>query len=147
MKQGDLNMASKTDQAFLQKQRTGHLATVDGQGRPVVVPFCFVYDGKAFYSPIDEKPKSVSPEKLRRTRNIRANPEVALVIDHYEEDWSRLQFVLIRGRARILHSGKEHARAVALLRKKYLQYRRMRIEDRPMLKIVPWRIFRWKAEK
>ena len=138
---------SKKDQTFLQKQRIGHLATVDAQGRPVVVPFCFAFDGKAFYSSIDEKPKTVSPERLRRARNIRANPEVALVIDHYDEDWGRLQFVLIRGRARILHSGKEHARAVALLRKKYHQYRRMRIEDRPMLKIVPWKIFRWKAEE
>ncbi len=140
-------MSSKADEVFLQKQRLGHLATVDALGRPVVVPFCFVYDGKAFYSSIDEKPKKVSPEKLRRAQNIRANPEVALVIDRYEEDWSRLRFVLIRGRARILYSGKEHARAIALLRKKYAQYRRMRIEGRPVLKIVPWRIFRWEATK
>ena len=140
-----MRMSSKADEAFLQKQRIGHLATVDAQGRPVVVPFCFAYDGKAFYSSLDEKPKRVAPENLRRVQNIRANPQVALVLDRYEEDWSRLRFVLIRGRARILRSGKEHDRAVTLLRKKYLQYRRMRIENRPVLKIVPWKVFRWGA--
>src|SRR5881397_2797005 len=103
-------MSANVDENFLRTQRVGHLATVDARGRPLVVPFCFVYDGKAFYSSLDEKPKSVSPEKLKRVRNIRANPEVALVIDHYDENWSRLKFVLIRGRAKILYSGKEQAR-------------------------------------
>lgn len=136
-------MTANSLRAFLLKQRIGHLATVDAQSRPVVVPLCFAYDGAAFYSSLDEKPKRVSPEKLRRARNIRANPEVALVLDHYEEDWSRLKFVLIRGRARILHSGKEHARAVKLLREKYPQYRTMRLETRPVLKIVPWKMHHW----
>lgn len=126
--------------------RVGHLATVDAKGRPVVVPCCFVYDGKAFYSSVDEKPKSVAPERLARSRNIRANPQVALALDHYEEDWSRLTFVLIRGRARLLHSGKEHRRALALLRRKYPQYRKMRLEDRPLIKIVPWKTWHWAAQ-
>ncbi len=139
-------MLAKVDEKFLRAQRVGHLATVDARGRPVVVPFCFVYDGKAFYSSLDEKPKKVSPEKLRRARNIRVNPEVAVVIDHYEEDWGKLKFVLIRGRARILYSGKEHARAVELLRKKYAQYRRMRLENRPVVKIIPWGIREWTAD-
>ncbi|PYU89281.1 MAG: TIGR03668 family PPOX class F420-dependent oxidoreductase [Acidobacteria bacterium] len=139
-------MSANVDENFLRTQRVGHLATVDARGRPVVVPFCFVYDGKAFYSSLDEKAKKVSPEKLRRTQNIRVNPEVALVIDHYEEDWGKLKFVLIRGRARILYSGKEHGRAIELLREKYAQYRSMRLENRPVLKIVPWRIREWTAE-
>jgi len=139
-------MSANVDENFLRTQRVGHLATVDARGRPVVVPFCFVYDGKAFYSSLDEKAKKVSPEKLRRTQNIRVNPEVALVIDHYEEDWGKLKFVLIRGRARILHSGKEHGRAIELLREKYAQYRRMRLENRPVVKIIPWGIREWTAD-
>jgi PPOX class probable F420-dependent enzyme len=130
---------------FIKKQKIGHLATVDSENRPVVVPFCFVYDGRIIYSPLDEKPKRVSPEKLRRAKNVQGNPEVALVMDHYEEDWRRLRFVLIRGRARILHSGREHARAVELLRRKYKQYRKMRIDARPILRIRPWKIFEWSA--
>lgn len=138
-------MKPKELERFLRTQRVGRLATVDAKGRPAVIPFCFAYDGKTFYSSLDEKPKSVSPEKLRRTQNIRANPEVAMVLDHYDEDWTQLKFVLIRGRARILRSGKEHGRAVRLLRKKYSQYKTMRLETRPVLKIVPWRIFEWTA--
>ena len=140
-------MPTKVIDAFLKNQRVGHLATVDEQGRPVVVPLCFAYNGKAFYSSVDEKPKSVSPQALKRIRNIQANPEVALVLDHYEEDWGRLRFALIRGRARMLFSGKEHARALALLRKKYPQYRAMRLEHRPVIKIVPWKIQHWTSQQ
>jgi PPOX class probable F420-dependent enzyme len=96
---------------------------------------------------LDEKPKTVSPERLRRSRNIQANPEVALVLDHYEEDWGRLRFALVRGRARMLFSGKEHGRALALLRKKYPQYRAMRLERRPVIKIVPWKIQHWTSQQ
>jgi len=135
----------KAVEALLHKQQVGRLATVDARGRPVVIPFCFVYDGKIFYSSLDEKPKSVAPEKLRRSRNILRNPEVAFVLDHYEEDWNRLWFVLVRGRARILRSGKEHVRALELLRRKYPQYRRMLLEKRPVIKIVPWKIRHWDA--
>jgi len=132
-------------ETFIRRQRMGHLATVDAQNRPVVVPFCFAYDGRIFYSSLDEKPKMVSPDKLRRTQNVQANPEVAVVLDHYEEDWGHLTFVLIRGKARILYSGKEHSRAVSLLRRKYPQYRKMRPAARPVLRIKPWKIFEWSA--
>ena len=134
-------------QKFVRDQRIGHLATVDNQNRPIVVPFCFVYSGKAFYSPLDEKPKTVQPERLARVRNIRANPEVAVVIDHYEEDWGKLMFALVRGRARVLSGGKEHIRAVASLRRKYPQYRKMNLTERPVLKIVPWKIVCWRASE
>ena len=133
--------------AFIRDQRVGHLATVDNQNRPLVVPFCFVYNGKAFYSPLDEKTKTVPPERLARTRNIRANGDVALVIDHYEEDWRKLRFVLVRAKAKVLNGGKEHARAVASLRRRYPQYRKMLLANRPILKIVPWKIVCWSAKE
>lgn len=140
-----LKKQAKSLKRFINGQKVGHLATVDAESRPAVVPFCFAFDGKAFYSSLDEKPKRVSPEKLRRARNVRRNPEVAVVVDHYEDDWEQLRFALVRGRARILHSGREHDRAVALLRRKYPQYRKMRIDTRPVLRIKPWKIFVWSA--
>lgn len=120
-----------------------HLATADRAGQPHVVPICFAFDGKCFYSPIDEKPKRTAPAKLKRLRNIAENPQVSLVIDHYDEDWSKLAYVLITASARILHRGGTHRRAITLLRKKYPQYRRMRIEIRPLIMITPKRITLW----
>src|SRR5258705_13947493 len=117
---------------LIRSARVAHLATADAHGQPHVIPICFVFDGKDFYSPIDEKPKRTAPQKLKRLKNIRENPQVALVIDHYEEDWCKLAYVLIFGEARILQSGEKHRQAVKSLRRKYSQYRRMDIDTRPM---------------
>ena len=130
---------------FIRSARIAHLATADRSGQPHVVPICFAFDGKCFYSPIDEKPKRSAPANLKRLRNIRDNSQVSLVIDYYEEDWSKLCYVLITGTARILQSGKTHDRAVILLRKKYSQYRRMQIDTRPIIVITPKRITFWAA--
>jgi PPOX class probable F420-dependent enzyme len=97
------------------------LATVDGEGRPHLVPCCFAFAGDVAYSVVDHKPKR-SPA-LRRLDNIRANPSVCLLVDHYEDDWSALWWVRFDGRARLLDEGPEHASALALLRTKYSQYR------------------------
>ena len=128
---------------LLSSARTAHLATTDKSGQPHVIPICFVFDGKHFYSPIDEKPKRAAPSKLKRLKNIRENPSVALVIDHYEEDWRKLAYVLVIGKARILQSGEKHRRAVKLLRRKYRQYRAMAIDERPMIVITAKRIVGW----
>jgi PPOX class probable F420-dependent enzyme len=104
------------------RARVGHLATSDGS-RPTVVPVCFVLLGDTIYHPIDAKPKSVNAGRLRRVKNIRANPKAALLIDHYVEDWRRLWWVLLHGRARLVASGPEQERAIAALRRKYSQYR------------------------
>ncbi|MGZ8522205.1 MAG: TIGR03668 family PPOX class F420-dependent oxidoreductase [Candidatus Binatia bacterium] len=128
---------------LIRSARTAHLATSDKSGQPHVIPICFVYDGKCFYSPIDEKPKRTVPNRLKRLQNIRENPQVALVIDHYDEDWRKLGYVLIFGKARILQSGEKHRNAVQLLRKKYPQYRSMAIDVRPMIAITAKRIVSW----
>ena len=130
---------------LIRSARIAHLATADQFGQPHVVPICFAFDGKYFYSPIDEKPKRTAPTKLKRLRNIRENPQVSLVIDHYDEDWSKLCYVLITGTARIMQRGESHRRAVMLLRKKYSQYRRMQIDTRPIIVITPKRITFWAA--
>lgn len=104
------------------RARVGHLATSDGR-IPSLVPVCFVLIGETVYQAIDGKPKSVNPDQLRRVKNVQANPLAALLIDHYVEDWRRLWYVLLRGKARVIDHGAEHQRAITALRKKYPQYR------------------------
>jgi PPOX class probable F420-dependent enzyme len=130
---------------LIRSARVAHLATADAGCRPHVIPICFVYDGKHFFSPIDEKPKRMAPRQLKRLRNIRDNPHVGLVVDHYDEDWSKLAYMLVMGTARILSSGQRHRKAVRLLRHKYPQYRSMAIDDRPMIVIKPGHIVTWSA--
>ena len=73
------------------------MATADAEGAPHVVPVCYAFDGSSIYSALDLKPKRVSTHRLKRVRNIAANPRVALVIDDYSEEWSALRYVLVRG--------------------------------------------------
>lgn len=131
---------------FIRDHRVARLATADGDGRPAVIPICYVFDGEHFYSPIDEKPKQVAPRQLKRVRNIETNPHIALVIDDYADDWSKLVYVLVTGLAMIIQPGTdEHERAVRLLRDKYSQYGAMAIDERMVVKITPTRIKHWRA--
>ena len=128
---------------LIRSARVARLATADASGIPHVIPICFVFDGQNLYSPIDEKPKRVSPVKLKRLRNIAENSNVALVIDRYDEDWRQLAYILIFGRARILRRGKTHQQTVKLLRRKYRQYRTMAIQERPMIAMTPTQFVVW----
>jgi PPOX class probable F420-dependent enzyme len=131
---------------LLRRSRVGHLATADARGRPHVVPVCFAFDGRRIVTALDEKPKRVGPRRLRRVRNIRVNPHVAFIVDRYDEDWRRLRFVLVLGVADVLEPGtRAHREAVARLRRKYPQYRGMRLGERPVLRITPRRIVAWSA--
>ncbi len=130
---------------LVRSARVAHLATGDARGQPHVIPICFVFDGNDFYSPIDEKPKRTAPQKLKRIRNVLKNPQVSLVIDHYEEDWRKLAYILVSGKARVLLSGAKHRKAVKLLRRKYSQYRNMAIDRRPLIAIRPERVTSWAA--
>ncbi len=122
--------------AFLVRQRVARLATADAEGRPHAVPVCFAYRTGTIYIALDEKPKDVPPDRLKRVRNILENPDVTLVADRYAEDWGRLAFVMVRGRAGLLEPGaEEHAAAVRLLRGKYHQYEEMKIEENPVIVI------------
>ncbi len=142
-------MALTIDQVtleFIREHRVARLATADNDRNPAVIPICYVFDGERIYTPIDEKPKSVNPGALKRVRNIQANPRVALVVDDYSEDWGKLIYVLVSGDADIVLPGddaSEHTRAVELLRDKYPQYRSMKLDERPIIKIKPVRIKRW----
>ena len=141
-------MTSELDAArpFLARQRVAHLATADAAGVPHVIPVCFELIGDTIYSAIDQKPKRGDPRALRRIRNVLANPRAAFVADVYEEDWSRLGFVLLQGRARLVDgTSPEHVAALGALREKYPQYRAMTLEDRPMLALDVERVISWGA--
>jgi len=130
---------------LLRESRLGHLATSNRSRVPHVVSICFVFHEGWIYSSIDEKPKRREPEELRRIINIRANPNVCVVIDHYEENWRKLKFIIIHGKAEMIQSGKEHQQAITQLRKKYQQYRSMSLQTRPIIKISPTRIKTWRS--
>jgi PPOX class probable F420-dependent enzyme len=133
-------MLSPSEIEFVEGQRVAHLATADTGGKPHVVPVCFARVGGHFYIAIDEKPKRSL--QLKRLRNIRENPWAALVFDRYDEDWKRLGWVLVRGRASILENGEEHARAVEALRGRYVQYQTMALEG-PVIRVTVERVSSW----
>ena len=135
---------TRKETAFIRQARVGHLATVDEQGQPLNLPFCFAFDGETLYSPIDEKPKAAAPRELKRIRNIRANPRVSVAVHRYDdEDWSRLAHIIIQGEADILTDGETHRKAIRLLRRKYPQYRAMALDERPIIRIRVVRCIRW----
>ena len=123
--------------------RVARLTTADATGAPHVMPVCYVLDGETVYSVVDRKPKRAGAMRLRRIRNIMANPQVALLLDGYEEDWSRLWYVLLHGVASVIHRGPEHRWALTLLRKKYPQYAAMNLEGRPVIRMRIWRVVTW----
>ena len=137
---------SPSHDRFLRSARAAHLATADANGQPHVIPVCYVFDGQTIYSVLDAKPKTTSLRQLRRVRNILANPHVSLVVDHYEEDWTRLQYVMVTGDAELLESGEEWNRAIAMLREKYPQYQSMDLGESPVIKITPARFVPWTFE-
>jgi PPOX class probable F420-dependent enzyme len=133
-------------QAKLEAARVARLATLNATCEPHIVPVCFAYDGNIFYTAIDRKPKRVAPERLARLQNIRAAPQIALLIDKYDEDWTQLWYILIRGKAKLLPKSahKERARAIRKLRAKYPQYAgRMLPHDAPIVRITAERTTAW----
>ena len=128
-------MLTDDERRFLDGQRVARLATADSAGRPHVIPICYVALGDSVYMTIDQKPKRKSSQGLKRMANMRENPQVALVADHYDDDWSRLGWVMVQGRAQVLDSGDEHDRAQASLRARYPQLVEMQIESLPVVAI------------
>jgi PPOX class probable F420-dependent enzyme len=138
----DYGMLTEHQTRFLASRRVGHLATADGRGAPHVIPVCFVVSEGALYITIDQKPKG-DPRALKRLRNITENPLTAFVADHYDEDWTRLGWVMLRGPAEILADGAEHDRAQALLRSRYPQYQGMALARLPVIALRIERVTSW----
>lgn len=129
--------------SFLLAARVAHMATADAAGTPSVIPICFQVEGERLYSVIDEKPKRTGAGELRRIRNLRENLRLAVVVDRYDEDWSRLGWVLLRGRAEVLEAGAEQQAAVALLRAKYPQYKAMALDEAPVIRMEIASVRHW----
>ncbi len=135
---------------FLRDERVARFATVGPDGAPHLVPVCYhaTLDATgvtALDIALDEKPKGVAPHALRRVRNLLAHPAVALLLDRYDDsDWERLAFLRVDGRAALIEPGAvAHAPAVAALRAKYLQYRAMALDGRPIIRITPSGVSGW----
>ncbi len=143
------------ERAFLAGARRGTLATLDPDGKPRLVPICYVIgesDDKLgrpqLYTPIDEKTKaSTDPKQLSRVRDLLVLPEAVVLADRWDEDWTRLGWVRVYGRGEILepqpHEREEHARAVTALRAKYEQYRDHNLENRPIIRVTIGRARSW----
>ena len=135
-------MISEQEARFLANCGVGHLATADARATPHLVPVCFVVSDGALYITIDQKPKG-DVRALKRLKNILQNPRAAFVADRWDEDWTRLGWVMLRGPAEILADGAEHDRAQALLRARYPQYRRMELHNLPVIAIRIDRVTSW----
>jgi PPOX class probable F420-dependent enzyme len=138
----DRGMLSATERDFVAHARVGHLATADMRGMPHVVPVCFAVSHDTLYITIDRKPKG-DPRALKRLRNLSENPAAAFVVDRWDEDWTRLGWVMLRGSAEILDGGAEHDAAQALLRARYPQYQKMELADLPVIALRIERSASW----
>lgn len=136
-------MPSEQERTFLLDQRVGRLATADGNGAPHVLPVGYALEADTLYITIDDKPKRTSGRGLKRLQNIMENPRIAVVVDRYDEDWSRLGWVMLRGRAEILDAGDEHDTAQALLRARYPQLAGMQIAGYPVIALRIERATSW----
>jgi PPOX class probable F420-dependent enzyme len=123
----------------VESARVARLATIDPDGRPHLVPIVFALDGDTLYSAVDAKPKR--SRRLRRIENAREHPDVTVLIDHYEDDWRRLWWVRLRGRARVLDAGEEAERAIALLAAKYEQYE----DEPPAFPVLAVDLLEWRS--
>jgi PPOX class probable F420-dependent enzyme len=140
-----MRLSAQTMRRLVASARSARVATIDPDGRPNLVPIVFVLEGDTLYSSVDAKPKE-SPE-LRRLANVRARPAgIAVLIDHYEEDWPELWWVRLRGRARVLTDGSERDRALELLVEKYPRYRDMPPQgDVLAVDVAEWRGWSWRS--
>ena len=136
------NMLTDAQYRFLETSRVGRLATADAKGVPHLVPVCSAVIGSTAYITVDEKPKRTDIP-LKRIRNIQQNPTVALTVDRWDEDWSKLAWVMLRGRAAVLDAGDEHDRAQDRLRERYPQYRNMDIGPLPVIAIRISHVLAW----
>jgi len=122
------------------------MATSTRRGIPHVIPICFAFDGRCIYTAIDQKPKRAEAMKLRRVLNITENPEVSFLVDRYDEDWRKLGYVIVRGKAKILQTRQENYHALFFLQRKYRQYRQMNLHNRPVIRIMPTKITTWEYQ-
>lgn len=135
------------ERAFVEGARRAVLTTIGPDGTPRPVPICFVLDPSRpiLYTPLDEKPKTVEDVRaVARVRDIAADPRVSVLLDRWDEDWTRLAWVRLGGSAALLEPDQPaHAGAVAALRTKYEQYRSQHLEVLPVITVTIDRVTAW----
>jgi len=138
-----LKLNQKT-KALIKGAKVARLATVDQKSHPHVVPVVFVFHENSFFIPLDEKVKTVNARKLKRVKNIEKNPNVTLLIDKYQNDWKKLFFLMIHGKATLtdVKNSKIMDKVHKLLISKYPQYKKIGIGN-SCIKINPQRIIHW----
>jgi PPOX class probable F420-dependent enzyme len=136
---------SEDQRRFVLSQRRAVLATARTNGAPRVVPICFAIEAYRIVSVIDDKPKAgADPHRLGRVRDIAARPDVSVLVDRWDEDWSRLAWLRIDGEAHLIEAGESgHDSAIGVLRERYLPYRSMELERAPVIAIRPIRVVAW----
>jgi PPOX class probable F420-dependent enzyme len=140
-----LNIPSDVEE-FIERARVARLATIDTEFKPHLVPVVFVFDGNHFFIPLDEKRKTAKPEKLKRIRNIQDNPNVALLIDEYSEDWTKLAFLMIQGKASVASKTEGNIQvreAYKKLMTKYIQYQKVGVGEMCII-ITPKKVASWR---
>ncbi len=131
-------------ESYLRRRERGFLATTGRYG-PTVVPVCFAYEEGKIYSAIDKKPKS--GHRLARVTNIERNPRVAFIVDTYSEDWRRLTYLLVRGKASLVRGSSEETKARGLLLSKYPQYRSLGLDDSRVIRVTIEKFKFWKFHR
>jgi len=124
--------------------KVARLATVDQKSYPYVVPVVFVFHENSFFIPLDYKTKTVNPKNLKRVKNIQKNPNVALLIDKYQNNWKKLFFLMIHGKATVI-DGKNRKlmdKVHKLLISKYPQYKKIGIGN-SCITIQPKKVTFW----
>ena len=129
--------------ALLGSEPVARLGTITADGRPHLVPVCFVLHDDALFIAVDEKPKRDA--NLARLRNIERDSRATLLVDHYEADWTWLAWVRVEGRAEVLARGDLAPAVLAALRERYRPYREMSLESLPLIRLTPERVVSWRS--
>ena len=136
---------SPAERDLLADARRATLGTIDPDGRPRLVPICFVVVEDVLWTPLDEKPKTVAdPRALARVRDIEERPEVTMLVDRWSEDWTDLAWLRLRGRAVLVEPPLPTAILEALLAR-YPQYASHDLRARPAIRIQIERVITWMA--
>ena len=135
-----LNQKTK---ALIKGTKVARLATVDQKSHPYVVPIVFVFHENSFFIPLDEKKKTVNSKNLKRVKNIEKNPNVTLLIDRYQNNWKKLFFLMIHGKATVINGNSKLMDKIhKLLISKYPQYKKIGIGN-SCIKIEPTKVRFW----
>lgn len=119
---------------IIKSARIGYLATSSSNLQPYLTPVVFIVLQNRIFIPLDDKPKTIDVKELRRVKNIEENPKVSFLVDHYDEDWTNLWFVMIIGRATLVQMNGRNKRTAKeimnihnMFLKKYSQYAKIGI--------------------